>query len=508
MRSNRSSASNSTVTRASRARRLALAVGVALALATTAACGGSMIDPKEAAEANQAFQGQAGPGSGGVLPGDAAADPGAAPATDSGAPGEAGSGQGGSAGAPGASGNSGGGSGAGGGTAPVNAQGGGGIAAKAGSCAGFKNQKGITDKTITIGNSADISGPVPGLFQATQQATKAYVEYFNQTSSICGRKLELKTYDSRTDAGADQQSYQRICDETFASVGSMSAFDSGGAAVAQKCGLPDIRTSAVTLARNACTTCFGVQATGEAKYQNAVYDFWIRKDKAVTQKAAFLYLNAGAAAENAKTQIAVGKKRGMNFVYTSPIDVADFNYGPYVQQMKSKGVRWVQFLGAYQQSARLAQAMQSANFKPDVRFYDPSVYEPGFLKQGGSAVEGVVFFVNFTPLYESQPEINLYKTWLQRVSPGAIPTFFGMFAWSSAKLFVEKSIQLGAKLNRASLINEIKGVRAWVGGGMHSRMDVGGKNPPECVRMLTVKGGKFANFGSTSYFCNGFSRAN
>ena len=89
-----------------------------------------------------------------------------------------------------------------------------------------------------------------------------------------------------------------------------------------------------------------------------------------SQKAAFLYLNAGAAAENAKYQQKVEQQRGMNFVYTQPIDVADFNYGPYVQQMKSKGVKWVQFIGAYQQSARLAKAMQSANFKPEVRLYD------------------------------------------------------------------------------------------------------------------------------------------
>ena len=74
-----------------------------------------------------------------------------------------------------------------------------------------------------------------------------------------------------------------------------------------------------------------LQATGRGEYTNAVYDFWIKRNRAATQKAAMLYLNAGAASENARTQIAVGKKRGMNWVYTSGIDVAEFNYGPYVQ---------------------------------------------------------------------------------------------------------------------------------------------------------------------------------
>ena len=123
---------------------------------------------------------------------------------------------------------------------------------KGGSCDGFKNGPGITDSTITIGNSSDISGPVPGLFEQSQEAVKAYVAYFNATSDICGRKLELKAYDSRTDAAADQQSYTKACDETFAMIGSMSAFDSGGSSTAEGCGLPDLRTAAVTGDRVAC----------------------------------------------------------------------------------------------------------------------------------------------------------------------------------------------------------------------------------------------------------------
>ena len=122
-----------------------------------------------------------------------------------------------------------GGTGGGGGDARASGDGSATGGGKGASCDGFKNGPGITDTEITIGNSSDISGPVPGLFESAQDATKAYVAYFNSTSDICGRKLKLVTYDSRTDAAADQQAYTRACDEVFAMVGSMSAFDSGGA---------------------------------------------------------------------------------------------------------------------------------------------------------------------------------------------------------------------------------------------------------------------------------------
>jgi ABC-type branched-subunit amino acid transport system substrate-binding protein len=484
---------------------------VALALLVTSACGGSEISPQAALKANQSILGQ---GSGAGTDTTGTDTTGTTGTGDTGTPtgtATTGTGTTGTTGTTGGTAGTTGTAGTGGkpnkpGKGQTTAAGGfGGI--KVGSCDGFKNQTGITDQTITIGNSSDISGPVPGLFTGAQQATKAYVAYFNATSSICGRKLQLLTYDSRTDAGADQQGYQKICENSFAGVGSMSAFDSGGAATAQSCGLPDIRTASVTGARNDCTTCFGVQSTGKGEYQNEVYDYWIRTHKDATQKAAFLYLNAGAAAENAKTQISVGTKRGMNWVYTAGIDVAAFDYGSYVQQMKSKGVQFVQFLGAYQQSARLAKAMQSAGFKPEVLMYDPSVYEPGFLTQGGSAVEGANFFVNFTPLNESQPELNLYKKWLQQVAPGAQPTFFGLFAWSAAKLFVEKSLELGGKLTRPSLVAAVKSVDGWTGGGAHSPMSVGSKHPPVCVRWMTVKGGAFVPAGDTKYTCGGYTSA-
>jgi hypothetical protein len=155
----------------------------------------------------------------------------------------------------------------------------------------------------------------------------------------------------------------------------------------------------------------------------------------------------------------------------------------------------------------MAQAMQAGGYKPDVYMLDPSAYEPGFLKLGGSAVEGAKFFVNFTPLNESQPELNLYKKWLQQVAPGAQPTFFGLFAWSAAKLFVEKSLELGGKLTRPSLVAAIKSVDGWTGGGAHSPMTVGAKHPPVCVRWMTVKGGAFVPSGDTRYTCGGYTAA-
>jgi ABC-type branched-subunit amino acid transport system substrate-binding protein len=495
-----------------------VAVLAVAALAGPAACGGPPLAPAAVRAANDAVAGQAAGSSGGTVGATTGGTTGTGAGTTGGSTGSTGStttggstgstGGGGSTGsgsstAAGGAATSGGGSGSSGGGTATSATGG----VSKGNCAGFKNQPGITAKTISIGNSSDISGPVPGLFSSAQQATKAYVAYFNATSDICGRKLQLDTYDSRTDGGADQQAYQKICAADFAAVGSMSAFDSGGAPTAQQCGLPDIRTAAVTHERNACTTCFGVQAANTNEFENAVPDFFVKNYHDASQHAAFLYLNAGAAAQNAATQIAAEKQRGMKFLYTAGIDVSEFNYGPYVQKMKSAGVKWVQFLGSYQSFVRLAQAMQQAAFKPQVMLGDPTIYDPGFVQSGGSAVDGAMAFIDFLPFEDaaSSKEMQTYLQWLQQVAPGAQPTFFGLFAWSAARLFVQEATQLGGKLTRASLVQAMKGVTAWTDNGLHAAQPVGPKHNAQCWRFLQLKSGHWVPTGGSKYYCNGVS---
>ncbi|GAB2780262.1 hypothetical protein GCM10027020_37240 [Nocardioides salsibiostraticola] len=387
---------------------------------------------------------------------------------------------------------------AGGGEEPVDES-------KSGSCDGFKNGPGVTDSTITIGNSSDISGPVPGLFETAQDGTKAFVKYFNATSDICGRKLALKTYDSRTDAAADQQAYTAACKDVFAMVGSVSAFDSGGASVAESCGLPDLRGGSVTLERSACTVCFGAQSVNPSQFENAVPDFVKKNYAASYQKAGFLYINVGVGAQNAKSQVNAMTKRGMKFLYVQPIDVSEFNYATYVQQLKDRGVEVVFWIGAYQQSVRLRQAMAQQGYSPKLYLRDPTDYNPEYVSSGGSAVEGTVVFTNFVPFEEaaSNPEMGLYLNYLRQVNPSADPAFFGAFAWSASRLFATLANELGGDLTRESLIAKIRGTKNWTSNGLTSPQQVGPKQTGDCWRFIQLKGGKWVPIGGTKYTCNG-----
>jgi ABC-type branched-subunit amino acid transport system substrate-binding protein len=489
-------------------------LGAAAVLAVSLAACGSQLDPNQVADANggTAANVQAGgaavPGAGGG--GDPTTTGSGSTTTTSSGGASSGSGTTAVGGTTASAGSAGGGSSSAGGGGGSSTSGGGhgggtGAAGAAASCDGFKNGPGITDDEITIGNSSDISGPVPGLFESSQDAVKAYVAYFNSTSDICGRKLKLVTYDSRTDAGADQQNYAKGCDEVFAMVGSMSAFDSGGASTAQSCGLPDIRSASVTKDRNACSTCFPAQSVNTGEWENAPGEFVKKNYPQDAAHAAMLYINAGAGAENGPAEASAMTRQGLHFDVVQGIDVSEFNYAPYAQALKDKGVKVVFWTGNEQYSVRLAQAMQQVGYKPDLYLRDPTDYVPDFAASGGSAVDGTVVFLNFVPFEEagSNQEMQLYLSWLQQVSPGADPTFFGVFSWSAAKLFVEKAAALGGGLTRAALVDALQKTDNWTADGMTAPQHVGSKRTGDCWRFIQLAGDAWQPVGSTKYTCAG-----
>jgi hypothetical protein len=173
--------------------------------------------------------------------------------------------------------------------------------------------------------------------------------------------------------------------------------------------------------------------------------------------------------------------------------------------MKDKGVRIVQFVGSSDQAVRLARAMQAASFRPDVFLLDPTAYDPAFVRSGGSAVEKATVFIDFTPLEEAShsDELQLYMRWLQQVSPGAVPSYFGMFAWSATRLFVQQAVALGGDLTRANLVARMRQVHAWTDNGLHAPQDVGGKTNSNCWRFLRLEGGRWTPVGGSRYLCHG-----
>jgi hypothetical protein len=380
---------------------------------------------------------------------------------------------------------------------------------------GGKTDVGLTADTINLANISDISGPVPGLFKSASDAAQAFANYFNATypNGLCGRKLALHRMDSKTDSTTDKTTTQDACKNDFAIVGSQSAFDDGGASAINSCHIVDIPAAAVTAARQASPYTYAALSTDEHDISDAGPK-WFEQTTSrfgsgssnVSQHAAFLYINAGASAENGKHDIAAYQKAGFKFAYTAAIPIQSATtqgFKPYVQKMKSAKVTFVQWLGAYQEAASLAQAMSQSSFSPKAFLLDPTGYTPAYAQQAGSAGNGTYIYSPTEPLDASQSEMQLYAQWLQRSGISDPPTFFGQCAWSAMRLFVDQAVKVGGHLTRATMINNLKKVDNWTGDGLTSKQHVGAKTTGPCVLFLQLQGTRFSKVAPSGdgYLC-------
>ncbi len=367
---------------------------------------------------------------------------------------------------------------------------------------GGATDTGVTATTLTVANISDVSGAVPGLFEDARFAVQAYVKYYTaRFGTLYGRKLQVLALDSQLDTGANRSATIQACNEAFAGVGSVSAFDQGGAEETKKCGIPDIRGLSTTDQMKAVPNAFPVNAAGLGGDRSmAVFGWAVKRFPDAIKKAAYVYSDGQVTRDLAKQDIdGAEKSLGYDFIDEIPVGTAETNYAPAVNELKSKGVRYVTFVGAYQQAANLAKEFSKQGFKPDV--YQPTVtaYTPNYIKQAGSASENtyVTILPSLLEEIDGNPELKLYAQWLGQVKPGATPTAIGQFAWAAAALFVEQMIKVGPKPTRKALLQLLPGIHGYEGNGLFPAQDVGGRRLSDCTQVVQVKGGRFVRVEPT-----------
>ncbi len=103
---------------------------------------------------------------------------------------------------------------------------------------------GITANSVTIGQLADVSGPVPGLFQGAENGLAAWAAYVNSTGGINGRKVNVKFVDAGLNCTNYTNGIKSLAGESFALVGTFSLVDAcGEQTLKANPGLPDIEAA-------------------------------------------------------------------------------------------------------------------------------------------------------------------------------------------------------------------------------------------------------------------------
>ena len=376
--------------------------------------------------------------------------------------------------------------------------------ASAAGCPGgnVADQVGLTKETITLATIADVSGIQPGIFQGAHRGARAAAAYINSQGGICGRRIEPLILDSKTDGGGNRAATLDACAKAFALLGSMSAFDDGGARPGEECGIPDITSITTNLVKYEATNTYPVFPNSPSAVSTTNARYIAKRFPAAVKKAAILWLNIAVGKAAADARRAAWEAEGFEFIYATEVQILEANYTRYVSEMERRGVQYVHFIGDFQNMVRMQRTMRQQNYVPQVRDFDSITYDPDYLREP-EVVEGSFTFLNVAPFEEPTDEMRLYSEWYQRASPGEIPDYFGLYAWSAYRLFQQVAAR-ASTLTRKGIIDALRATPTWDGHGLHGAHRIGAKLPTTCNIYLQADHGRFKRVHPASGFdCNG-----
>ena len=178
-------------------------------------------------------------------------------------------------------------------------------------------------------------------------------------------------------------------------------------------------------------------------------------------------------------------------MYEKETGVVQESYATEASEMKSKGVEWVTMVSATSETAKLLRDMKTQGFEPEVVDLGQQYYDPELLAEPGS--EGAIVQLNTVPFEEvdDSPALQAYMAAYDELGSKVEPTSLGVQAFSAGLLFSTATKALGNDLTRAKLLEELKSIHEWDGGGLHFLADPGANASSNCFMYMEVKDGKF-----------------
>jgi ABC-type branched-subunit amino acid transport system substrate-binding protein len=363
---------------------------------------------------------------------------------------------------------------------------------------------GVTGDEIRIGVIADLTGVVPGLFKAAPEAVKAFAAKVNSEGGIRGRQIVVEEFDTGTNDNGNRLAYEDACDEVFASVGSESAFDTGGFEAVRDCGFPHL-AGFVTDAQVQDLEFVFPRASDD--YTGVGAARWYAEEfPEAVENAGYFFVNAPVSENSARRTMEARRTVGWEYIYEQPVGALESNYTPHVLEMKRQGVRAFSIVSDYNNVVRLQKALREQNYSVDIADASSQAYQRNYLEAAGPAAEGAYVAITHIPFEDagSVPALQEYLDWLEKTSPDAEPSSNGLAAWTRAMLFAEVAEAVGPELTREKLLAELEAWGEWDADGLLPPDDISDPVPAtSCFVMMQVQDGGFVRvFPDEGFHCS------
>lgn len=387
----------------------------------------------------------------------------------------------------------------------------------AAACAGKKlesTEVGVTPTTVTVTVIADVGSPLsPGLFQGAVDAVKGWAKYVNDNGGLACRQVVVETADSKLSPDEAKNGVTTACGNSLVLLGTTALFlndmrpaesckDKNGVAT----GIPDLPSLQTEPVQQCSKISFSViqQGTSCPYSGRGVRTFaqstseiaWFKAHVTDDLHGVFVLASDLPSTITSSTPIFAAiekngvtrdKEFGMSALATQSM------YTPVVQAIKTAKSTYV--ISALD-SASIVKLRKEARAQgvSTVKVWACVVacYVPGFIADGGPAVEEQYAYLSYLP-FEAKGSNATLDTFLRYVKK---PDGFGAFAFASGLLLKQVVDDIVVKsgpnaITRSSILAGLRTVHDFDAGGMIIKTDVAGRKASPCTVIVQVQDGKW-----------------
>ena len=367
---------------------------------------------------------------------------------------------------------------------------------------------GITPTTITIGQIADISEPVPGLFKSAQVADQAYAKYINDQGGIYGRKIVVDSRDSAFNPAKIQSDAADIAAHDFAFVGNYTLFDIGMQPTIDSQHVPNISVAIGSALGNDPNTYSPTPSTLN-DYALGPYEYLKQKYPDAIKHVGVIFSAATASTQQSwAVQQQALQHLGFNIVYARGFNQSETTFDSDILKMKDAGVQL--FLGVAfpdNYGATFARELAQQNFHPIN--VETASYGSNLVSLAGPAAEGM-YIVLGSALFLGEdatavPAVATFDKYMKQIDSTDSIALWGASSWSAMALFVQALKNAGQNPTRASLVSALNKITSFTSDGLIPASNPAQNVPGHCWLLAQVKNGKIQRAAPTppnNFICN------
>jgi ABC-type branched-subunit amino acid transport system substrate-binding protein len=357
-------------------------------------------------------------------------------------------------------------------------------------------EQGVTADSVTIGygDDAGYQGQ-PGINHEMSDAVEAMIKWCNEQGGINGRQVKGNYYDAKIlDVNTPMT---EACQQVFMLVGQGWALDGSAEQTRLSCDLPMV--PGYTGSSAAAMGPLMVQPVPNPIDQITIQQAYALKDAfpdKVTNAATVYPAQLPASVESIGKVKATYPQAGWKFLECDQTYQlgGEADWKPFAQRLKDCGAQAVAFSGGEANFENLLDAAKQVGFEP-VWFTEANFYTETFARWNVSGNADQVYVKDiYVPLFDA-PADSATAQYIEIVeADGGDIAQLGAQATSAFLLWATAAKECGADLTRSCVMENLRGVTEWTGGGLHAPTNPGQNQVSECGNVLKMEGTQWTHW--------------